>query len=114
MTLYAPDLPDHIIHGTPGPPWSVLYILVSCWSGDERAMAGSTLMATSFPAIIWTPEKTVPQPPMAISSSTLYFPPNVCSMRSERRLLSDGCMLVRGETSVPEVYAGIYPGAQRA
>ena len=61
MTLYAPDLPDHIIHGTPGPPWSVLYILVSCWSGDERAMAGSTLMAASFPATMCTPANTVPQ-----------------------------------------------------
>lgn len=94
MTLKSPCFPDHIIHGTPVPPMRVLYILDSCLRGLFRATAGSILIATSLPAIVCDPTKTVPRhnisrrttvkrgkyaphPPIANSDSTLYLPPTV-------------------------------------
>jgi hypothetical protein len=49
-----------MIHGTPVPPISDLYILDSCFSGLFRATAGSILIATSLPATVCTPRNTVP------------------------------------------------------
>ena len=91
ITLYPSFLPDHIIQGTPGPPCSVLYILLSCWSGVDPdaecvvgwegcGMAGSSLIATSLPATVCTPEYTEPHPPTPSSESSLYLPPKVHDM----------------------------------